>query len=277
MLLKVDLEDLETVLNALYQANEKELLMKFKTDAQNMIWAISEGSEHLTKHIHQWNDGENNLIMEEKIPQSFSDFDLETAKELFDLQNIRSQLFDPNNILPLEPSEFLKEFLKRGKKKPLRTEKQRSEALISPILDEVQSNNNFEFQIFSGEYVNIDKNKGLKGEFDFVFVNDGKAEEIRLPMFTVVEAKTGDITQHWGQVVAQMVGAREFNKKNENYEIETIFGCLTTGELWHFVKLENDLITIDERPLTLYSELPQILGVFQEIIDFYKVKEKKNM
>jgi len=274
MLLKVDLEDLETVLNALYQTNEKELLMKFKTDAQNMIWAMSEGNEHLTRYINQWNDGENNLKMEEKIPQSFADFDLETAKKVFGLKNKRRQLFDPNNILALEPSECLKESLIRGRKKPLNTEKQRSESLISPVLDEVQSNNDFKFQVFSGQYVNIDKSKGLKGEFDFAFVNDAEAEELKSPVFTVVEAKTGDLTQHWGQVVAQMVGARELNRDTNN-EVKTIFACLTTGKVWHFLKLENDLITIDEDSFYI-SELPLILGIFQEIVDFYKLKKLKS-
>jgi len=274
MLLKIDLEDLETVLNALYQANEKELLMKFKTDAQNMIWAMSEGNEHLTRHIHQWNDGENNLIMEEKIPSSFSDFSLREAKKIFKLKNQKLKLF--GEAQAIEPSQWLAETITRGKRRPLRNEKQRSEALISPILDEVQFLNKNVCQFFSGEYVNIDKNKGLRGEFDFVFVNDAKAEELDVPIFTVVEAKNADINGNWGQVVAQMVGAREFNRKDENYEIETIFGCLTTGEIWHFVKLENNLITIDKEPYYL-SELPQILGVFQEIIDFYKVKEKKKV
>jgi len=272
MLLKVDLEDLETVLNALYQANEKELLMKFKTDAQNMIWAMSEGNEHLTRHIHQWNDGENNLIMEEKIPQSFSDFDLTTVREKFKLRETREKLFEEFN--PIDTSTWLKQALERAKHKPLKTEKQRSEVLISPILDEVQSNNNFEFQIFSGEYVNIDKSKGLKGEFDFVFTKE-KGFAFKAPIFTILEAKTGDITQHWGQIVAQMVGAREFNRKNEE-NTKIIFGCLTTGEIWHFLKLEDSLITIDEKPYYI-SELPQILGIFQEIIDFYKVKEKKKI
>jgi len=274
MLLKVDLEDLETVLNALYQANEKELLMKFKTDAQNMIWAMSEGSEHLTKHIHQWNDEENDLIMEEKIPQSFSDFDFEEVKKLFSLKNKRDKLFQKITERPV--SIWLQEGMDFAQKKRLRNEKARSEYLIAPILTEIEKGNTDLFQVFSGEYLNIDKNKGLKGEFDFVFVADAEAEQVTTPLITVVEAKTGDIIQHWGQVVAQMVGAREFNKQNENYEFETIFGCLTTGELWHFVKLENDLITIDEKPYYLL-ELPQILGVFQEIIDFYKVKEKKKI
>jgi len=268
MLLKVDIEDLETVLNALYQANEKELLMKFKTDAQNMIWAMSEGSEHLTKHIHQWSDDKNNLIMEEKIPQSFSDFSLNQAKKNFKLQEKREKLFQ--SFDEVKASAWLQESLRKAKKQPLNTEKQRSEALIAPILYEVQDNNDSEFQMFSGEYVNIDKNKGLKGEFDFVF-SLNKSFELNTPLFTIVEAKNADINGNWGQVVAQMVGARELNRQDGNYEIETIFGCLTTGDLWHFLKLEDNLITMDERPFALYSELPRILGVFQEIIDFYKV------
>lgn len=72
-----------------------------------------------------------------------------------------------------------------------------------------------------------------------------------------------------GQITAQMVGAREENK-NRNEEVKAIFGCITSGELWRFMKIENDCIYIDERPFSIYTELEKILGIFQYIVDFYK-------
>lgn len=41
-----------------------------------------------------------------------------------------------------------------------------------------------------------------------------------------------------------MVGARMFNER-EGSTVDTIFGGVTTGEIWQFLKLEADRFTID--------------------------------
>ncbi len=64
-----------------------------------------------------------------------------------------------------------------------------------------------------------------------------------------------------------MIGAKVYNEKN-NAKIDKIYGCVTTGEDWLFMKLEKD-ITIDRRKYFL-SELGELLSVFQNIIDEYK-------
>jgi len=169
----------------------------------------------------------------------------------------------------IEQSEWLKTSLKVVKHKSLRTEKERSEYLIAPILTEMEIRNDFSFKIFSGEQVTIDKDRGLKGEFDFAFSKEKNSVELSAPIFTLVEAKQADITKHWGQLVAQMVGAREENKKQKK-ELHTIFGCVTSGENWQFAKLENDCVYIDTEIYYLV-QIEKILGIFQYIIDFYKV------
>jgi hypothetical protein len=60
----------------------------------------------------------------------------------------------------------------------------------------------------------------------------------------IVEAKKNDLEAGLGQCVAQMVGARLVNQR-EGSGVETIFGCVTTGEAWQFLKLEHDVISID--------------------------------
>jgi hypothetical protein len=65
-----------------------------------------------------------------------------------------------------------------------------------------------------------------------------------------------------------MLGARLFNQ-NENNDIETIYGCVTTGETWQFIKLENEVIHIDSHRYYI-NNVGEILGVLQVIIDFYK-------
>lgn len=41
-----------------------------------------------------------------------------------------------------------------------------------------------------------------------------------------------------------MLGAMLFNQQ-EGRPISTIFGCVTTGEAWQFLKLEDGIISVD--------------------------------
>jgi hypothetical protein len=139
--------------------------------------------------------------------------------------------------------------------------------IIAPILLEMMEKNHRAFTIFSGETLDVDADKGLNGECDFIISRAIKAYTIQAPIFALVEAKQNIVENHIGQCVAQMMGVMIFNQ-SENQPIETIFGCVTNGEVWQFLKLENQTILIDARKYFL-DNLEQILGVLQAIIDFY--------
>ena len=64
-----------------------------------------------------------------------------------------------------------------------------------------------------------------------------------------------------------MLGARLYNQQDEK-DITTIYGCVTTGDDWLFLKLENDIIYIDTQRYYL-DNLPQVLGILQSIIKSY--------
>jgi hypothetical protein len=66
-----------------------------------------------------------------------------------------------------------------------------------------------------------------------------------------------------------MVGAQWFNQQEDNH-IEEIYGCVTTGEDWQFLKLtgKTDLIST---PRYYLSELQQVLWPFQHVIDIHKI------
>ena len=123
------------------------------------------------------------------------------------------------------------------------------------------------FTIFSGETLDVDADKGLNGECDFIISKAMKTYTIQAPIFALVEAKQNIVENNMGQCAAQMVGARIFNQ-SENQPIETIFGCVTNGEVWQFLKLENETILIDAKKYFL-DNLERILGILQAIIDFY--------
>ena len=75
----------------------------------------------------------------------------------------------------------------------------------------------------------------------------------------LVEAKKENINAGLGQCVAEMLAARIFNERSGN-EIPAIYGSVTTGSIWKFLKLEGSVINID---LTEYylKDVNKILGI----------------
>jgi hypothetical protein len=113
----------------------------------------------------------------------------------------------------------------------------------------------------------------LKGECDFILSKDTRSFEINYPIIQVVEAKKNDIEIGIPQCAAQMVGAKKYNEKRGNKEINTIYGCVTTGDDWIFMRL-TDKIEIDTQKYYL-GDLEHLLGVFQHILNEFMNNEGK--
>jgi len=79
----------------------------------------------------------------------------------------------------------------------------------------------------------------------------------------VVETNN-DIEAGLGQCIAQMVAARDFNKR-EQAAIREVHGCVTRGEAWQFLRLEGSVVTID-RVRIYINNVGAILGVFEAIV-----------
>lgn len=52
---------------------------------------------------------------------------------------------------------------------------------------------------------------------------------------------------------------------NKNNAIDTIFGCVTTGALWFFWRLENQTLYIGRVEIPL-EPIERLLGIFAQII-----------
>ena len=195
----------------------------------------------------------------------YSSFTLKKVEKAFQLQETVQNLFP--TVKNLEISDWLQQTLEKGSCLPIKSEKARSEMIIAPILLEMMEKSQRTFTIFSGDSLDVDADKGLNGECDFIISKAIKTYTIQAPIFALVEAKQNIVENNMGQCAAQMMGARIFNQ-SENQPIETIFGCVTNGEVWQFLKLENQTILIDARKYFI-DNLEQILGVLQAIIDFY--------
>lgn len=199
---------------------------------------------------------------------AYRNFTFSKLEQDFGIKQARKSLFDIQFIPPVLPSDWLLTTMKRAKSMPLRSEKARSENLISPIIGEIRQLNLDTIEVFSGENLNADAKAKLNGEVDFIFVHYPQSAEIREPIFNVTEAKRGAVEDGWAQCAAQMYGARVFNK-NRNNAVLDIYGAVSNGYDWQFLSLESDKIFIDDTTYTI-DNLPQLLGLLQWIVDKYK-------
>ncbi|MBE9118596.1 hypothetical protein IQ249_22155 [Lusitaniella coriacea LEGE 07157] len=200
---------------------------------------------------------------------TYSSFSLHRVKKAFGLTEQSVPLFC--EVADVEPSSWLQETLSYSLKLALSSssEKARSEFIIAPILIELERRNPNRLSIYSGEKLDVDEAQGLRGECDFILSKSPVSLTIQAPILSLVEAKKSDIKGGLGQCIAQMLGAQRFNEI-ENTIISTIYGCVTTGEDWQFLKLEETCISIHNQRYYI-SELATLLGIFQFIVDSYKL------
>lgn len=167
------------------------------------------------------------------------------------------------DFLPIEPSDLLKAILKRNLSLPLGTEKARSEALIAPILGEVQERKGGNWYAYSGYALDADETMGLTGYCDYLISRELNEFEVCPPILGIVEAKNDALDSGVPQCTAQLKGMQLFNHQH-GITLAELWGAVTTGLDWRFMKLEGDTLFADKRIYT-YSELPTILGILHGI------------
>ena len=195
---------------------------------------------------------------------AYNNFSLQDAITQFDLNLIESAFCE--SLPPVSPSSrFLNIFdLYLPLAQKAKSEKAKSELLVSPILIELLQLTDNQVQLFSGEEFNVDKNRGLNGFCDFLLSRSTISSIIQAPIVMLVEAKKGELDVGLGQCAAEMVAAQIFNA-SENSTIPIIYGCVTSGKLWQFLKLENNDLTLD---LNEYQVTPveRILGILRWMV-----------
>ncbi len=183
------------------------------------------------------------------------------AKQAFGLTVQEGARFIPP-LSPIAPSDILSGTLRDSL--PIvatsGSEKARSEGIIYPVLLEVRRILDRQISLFSGEDFTIDEAVGLNGVFDFLLTRSSEVLEIEAPAVVIVEAKKTDLKSGLGQCIAEMVAAQRFNQAQEK-NIPIIYGSVSNGIQWQFIKLENQIVTID---LSVYPLPPveQILSFF---------------
>jgi hypothetical protein len=193
---------------------------------------------------------------------TYSDFTLDTVLETFQVVLDQESLFP--HVQPIEVPTLLQEVLDEGMSLAYVSEKARSELIVMPILLAVRKLFHRAFSIYSGQRLDVEAGSGLTGECDFILSVSPPLPVVQSPIVVLVEAKKQDIEAGLGQCAAQMVGAWRFNQKKGN-AVTAIYGCVTTGEHWQFLRLEQERLTID-RDRYYINEVGTILGVFRTLL-----------
>lgn len=88
----------------------------------------------------------------------------------------------------------------------------------------------------------VEPAEGLVGFCDYLLARSPDALLIEAPVLAVVEAKKEDIPGGDGPCIAEMEAARRFNDAAGTPR-PTIYGAVTTGDIWSFLSLENGVVT----------------------------------
>jgi len=197
---------------------------------------------------------------------SYSDFTLSKLESEFDLTlNERVEIFP--EIKPVTPSQLLREILEENIPLALEidTEKARSELIIAPIMVDLRKYFKRQISFFSGVDFNVEKDRGLTGRCDFIISYSPKQLEITAPVVTLVEAKNDNIKSGIPQCIAEMVAAQIFNERKQN-RIPYIYGAITTGSNWKFLRLVEKRVDI-EAGEHFVGDLAGLFGILLNMIE----------
>lgn len=140
------------------------------------------------------------------------------------------------------------------------TEKARSEFVIAPVLLELWHLRPGVFGLFSGVELVADPERGLNGFCDFLLTRSTRQHLVSAPILAVVEAKNENLRTGLGQCIATMVAAHVLNQS-----AAVVFGAVSTGTLWKFLRLTGTEATIDIVEYRI-DDPGKLLGILSHIV-----------
>lgn len=144
------------------------------------------------------------------------------------------------------------------------TEKARSEWMTALVLGDWWSRYGGQVSLFSGTDFQADPAAKLTGFCDFLISRAPQQPDILAPVVVIFEAKRENINEGLGQCIAGMVGAQRFNARRNN-PVAPIYGCVTTGSLWKFLRLTGATVTFDLVEYQLH-QIDRILGILIHMV-----------
>jgi hypothetical protein len=201
----------------------------------------------------------------DEVTMAFRDFTFPEVRHTLGLTLAEQDLFA--TIAAQEPTADFAARIRSGVDLALavNTEKARSEFIIAPVLLELWRTLSGRFGLFSGIEFDVDAARGLNGYCDFILTHSPLQSVLTAPVLAVVEAKNDNLRTGLGPCVAAMVAAREFNAAERSTRDGPIFGTVTTGSAWKFLRLDGSLLTLDSREYFI-AELGRIMGILASIL-----------
>jgi hypothetical protein len=144
------------------------------------------------------------------------------------------------------------------------SEKARSEFIVAPVLAEARRRAVGPANVLPGVTLEVDRARGLSGFCDFVIVRSAEYYYLRGPLIAVVEAKREDLVGGFGQCAASMVAIWEFNAR-DGTEVPAVYGCVTNGSIWRFLRLAGTCLSIDRQEYYL-RDVGKIIGIVVHIL-----------
>lgn len=195
----------------------------------------------------------------------YRDFRLADAVKQLGLQ-VKESIGIFESVPPVAPSALLAETLRFNLPlaSTLGTEKVRSELLIAPVLVEIKRFHRPDVSFFSGIELHVDAAAGLTGVCDFLLSLSPEQMYLRAPIVALVEAKSESFREGVGPCVAEMVAADRFNRAEGN-PIDTVYGAVTTGTAWKFLRMKGAVVEIDLSEYAL-AQPERVLGILLSML-----------
>ncbi|MEN8216190.1 MAG: hypothetical protein ABFS56_07400 [Pseudomonadota bacterium] len=134
------------------------------------------------------------------------------------------------------------------------------EEIIRPILDIIAANHT-NLDIWSHVSYNVDAEKGLIGEPDYLIAPRTKYGDMERPAICVIEAKQEKFDEGWAQALAEMVAS-------SLQGTEICYSSVTTGKAWEFGHLKEGTFTKHPIQISATSDLQKIFDILNWL--FYK-------
>ena len=197
---------------------------------------------------------------------AYSNFTLDMVRREFQLEIVESAgiFSEASTVVPqdrsmVELAEKVELAISSG------TEKARSELIVTDVLFELRKHFNRRISFFSGIEFSVDAEQGLTGVCDFLVSLSPILSFLEAPVIILVEAKRENLTTGFGQCAAEMLAAQRFNTEKGN-AIPCIYGAITSGTEWRFLKLEGVRLHID-RAVYPIAQCDKILGILSSMVE----------
>jgi hypothetical protein len=197
---------------------------------------------------------------------SYKDFTLEKARKQFGLAIESNQDLFTGVSQPVPLAKEFTTYLNYSVPLALsiNTEKARSEMVIAPMLVGLKRLLHDQISLFSGVEFSVDPAQDLVGFCDFIVSLSRQQLYIAAPALIIVEAKNENIKGGLGQCLAAMVAAKLFNER-EGQPLPQIYGAVTTGNQWKFLRLSGQTAYIDLKDYYI-DQLETIMGILVGLV-----------